>query len=200
MRSLTGKKKVFSGLIMALALGLMTAMVVAGCGGEGTGSIYDNLDGGIFGNPAGICFREIDNWIKDTPDLAIDNLEGTYTLIGFSIEYFDEFMNSQLTLTEADMTSWAGTMTVTPTFTSQTIDLEGNIVQVADNYTFTPIDATHGTMHLLTEARDLPITINGNELVTDTDVLCMSSLRAAIFPAATGDVYFGGVLGITVGQ
>lgn len=152
------KKHVTALLIVSSAI-----LLIAGCGGGGGGS--DTVE---------LCLRDWDYWMADTLNPPTSsNLEDTYDLIGFDIEFWEDGV-LVFTMDEEDVPGYSGTLDIQPATITQTITMQGESNTLTGSYTVSIADTTSGTLHITYqfESSDIDFDISGNTLTTDTGLNC----------------------------
>ena len=129
-----------------------------------------------------ICQESTDYWVNNSGTIAAD-LNGSYILSGFDMDFFTIFDNYIKTITEADMVSYSGTMNISSLSVDQDYSLAGSVNLTGrwylifsdgpDNYTKGGVswaDSTSGTVVL--DGFPSPFTASGDRLSITYPMSC----------------------------
>lgn len=129
-------------ITLAMFVSVTLVVLVGGCGGGGGGGGGDSV------TPPGT------------------NLIGTYELLGFDVDYYDyDTLDYLFSLDEGDVSSFSGEWIISSNTMSQTINLEGDISSISENYSITYTNGTSvGVFHL--PGYDIGFACSGNQITT----------------------------------
>lgn len=104
------------------------------------------------------------------------NLIGTYRLMGFDVDYYDYDTSAYLlSIDEGDVSSFSGEWLISSNTMSQTINVEGQILSISDNYSITYTSGTtEGLFHVT--AYDIAFSCSGSQITTFVFNVCSSIL------------------------
>ncbi len=121
-----------------------------------------------------VCAEQTDYWISNSPPIVAD-LNGSYYLSGFDMDYYTAFDNYIKTITEADLDTATGTMIISPAWVDQDYSLAGTVdlarrwylIFGDESYTYTKgsvnwADANSGAVAM--DGIPVPFTTSGDSL------------------------------------